>query len=194
MESKHNKLDHDIDNLADAESVEDYNSGDDASDSGSEDEEEILNSLGIECAHTLEGHAGQVLCAIPLSNNLIASGGCYIDKTIRLWDVNTGEELERMTGFTSACLKLLQLDEHTICSGHADGVINVWDIGAHRATSEAAAAAAAASADLAVGGEGKTGAESKGASKSSNAAARGGARLRHELAGHWRHKAPIVAM
>ena len=113
-------------------------------------DDELVNDLDIECVQSLEGHSGQILCIAQLSPSALATGGCYIDKTIRVWDVVTGELLSRMSGFDSSCLKLQHLDEHTLCSGHENGKLFVWDI----PTGE----------------------------------------LRHELAGHWRHRAPIVAM
>lgn len=115
---------------------------------GSDDEE--FDEIGIECTSTLEGHSGQILCMTRLSDSLIATGGCYVDKSIRVWNVHTGEQVSHMRGFTSSCLVLRGLSDDTVCSGHENGQICVWDVPSGQ--------------------------------------------LRHELAGHWRHRAPVVAM
>ncbi len=125
--------------------------GMDGAGSGDDDDDSaVVDKLGVECIQTLEGHRGQVLCLISLSDSTIASGGCYVDKTIRVWDVLLGTQLSRLSGFTASCVSLLGLDDTTLCSGHEDGNIFIWDI-----------------------------AENK---------------LRHQLAGHWRHRAPVLSL
>jgi len=89
--------------------------------------DEVFDKVGVQCRHTFSGHSGQILCVVALSDSKLATGGCYTDKTIRVWDVHSGELVARLAGFSSACLTLEGLSEQHMCSGHENGDVLVWD-------------------------------------------------------------------
>ncbi|KAK1139415.1 hypothetical protein N8T08_000778 [Aspergillus melleus] len=76
---------------------------------------------------TLEGHSDSV-CSVAFSSDgqKIVSGSD--DKTIKLWDAQTGEELRTLEGHSySVCSVAFSLDRQKIVSGSYDKTIKLWD-------------------------------------------------------------------
>lgn len=58
--------------------------------------------------------------------NILASGS--VDKTIKIWDINTGQCLQTLEGHTEDILSLVFIDDTTLASGSRDGTIRIWNI------------------------------------------------------------------
>ena len=57
----------------------------------------------------------------------IASGCC--DKTVRLWDVETGRNIKTLTGYIRDAHSVhFSPDGSTLISGGSDGAILEWDV------------------------------------------------------------------
>lgn len=70
------------------------------------------------------GHTNGVMCLQHDDNVLIT--GSY-DSTIKVWDIETGEEIRTLTGHTSG-VRCLQFDETgRLLSGSMDGTTRLWD-------------------------------------------------------------------
>jgi WD40 repeat protein len=78
------------------------------------------------CEKVLEGHIGWVCKVIELTDGQLAS--CSQDKTIRLWNMNTGE-CQVLTGHTDEVRSLVQISSNTMISGSLDNTIRVWKNG-----------------------------------------------------------------
>lgn len=86
---------------------------------------------------TLEGHTGGVACVVfSPDGKMLASGSRNsenredkkTDYTIRLWDVNTGNQKYILSGHTGRILSVVfSPDGQTLKSGSQDGSIRVWD-------------------------------------------------------------------
>jgi WD40 repeat protein len=59
-------------------------------------------------------------------SNMIASGS--YDKTIRMWDITSGQCIKTLTGHTDTVCSIIQLNNGNIASGSSDKTIRVWDI------------------------------------------------------------------
>lgn len=77
---------------------------------------------------TITGHTDEIMCLqfndhwqIPL----LATGS--YDKTIRVWNLETGECLAVLTGH-NGCIRTLQFDEKKLLSGSMDNTIKVWNL------------------------------------------------------------------
>ncbi len=75
-----------------------------------------IKSLGI--------HKGPVR-SVAINNKFIISGS--YDKTIKIWDINTGKEVETLKGHTDSVLSVAIKDDY-IVSGSSDKTIKIWDI------------------------------------------------------------------
>ena len=69
--------------------------------------------------------ANYVYTIIQLPNGNIASGG--EDKAIRVWDINTKENINTLIGHTSSVISLALLPNGLLVSGSSDSTIKVWD-------------------------------------------------------------------
>jgi WD40 repeat protein/tRNA A-37 threonylcarbamoyl transferase component Bud32 len=87
-----------------------------------------LNYIHDESLMTLRGHEGQVNCAIfsPNGRRIITCGD---DKTIKLWDLTTGQQLMTFRGHSSSIYALaVSPDGKHIASGSNEGIIKLWDV------------------------------------------------------------------
>jgi hypothetical protein len=77
---------------------------------------------------TLRGHTNEVLSlAITADGKTLVSGS--LDKTIKLWDLATGEEQATLKGHTRGVISVsIAADSKTLASGSADGTIKLWDL------------------------------------------------------------------
>lgn len=78
----------------------------------------------------LKGHTGRVMC-LQFNENLshpafpVLISGSY-DRTVRVWNLETGAELHCLRGHTRA-IRCLQFDEAKLITGSMDSTIKVWD-------------------------------------------------------------------
>ncbi|KAK4081539.1 uncharacterized protein Triagg1_2280 [Trichoderma aggressivum f. europaeum] len=81
-----------------------------------------------QCIKTLEGHQGCVSSAVFSPNSsLIASASK--DKTIRLWNVNTGECIEEFKGHSESVKSVVfSHDSLSVLSGSQDTTVRLWCI------------------------------------------------------------------
>lgn len=89
--------------------------------------------------HTLTGHIDKV-CAVDVSrfSSRHVVSAAY-DRTIKVWDLNKGY-CNNTIIFPSNCNALsFSMDGQTICSGHVDGNLRLWDIQTGKLLSEVAA-------------------------------------------------------
>ncbi|MBW4610813.1 MAG: NACHT domain-containing protein [Hassallia sp. WJT32-NPBG1] len=76
---------------------------------------------------TLHGHTCEVSTLAFIENEQIASGS--YDRTIRIWDIITGQCLRILRGHTGFIFSLTcSPDAKTLASGSADNTIKLWDI------------------------------------------------------------------
>lgn len=89
--------------------------------------------------HTLTGHRDKV-CAVDaskVSSRYVVSAA--YDRTIKVWDLQRGY-CNNTILFHSNCNALcFSMDGQTICSGHGDGHLRLWDINTGKLLSEVAA-------------------------------------------------------
>jgi WD40 repeat protein len=79
----------------------------------------------------LASNTGLGVSALAFSpdGKILASGDCYTDPDIRLWDVATGSEIGRMLGHQAWVSSLAFLpDGKRLVSSSADQTIRVWDV------------------------------------------------------------------
>ncbi|CAM8958641.1 unnamed protein product [Rhodiola kirilowii] len=86
----------------------------------------------IQPLRILAGHLSDVDCVRWHENcNYIATGSS--DKTVRLWDVQSGECVRIFIGHRSMILSLaMSPDGRYMASGDEDGTINMWDLSSGR--------------------------------------------------------------
>lgn len=71
----------------------------------------------------LKGHTNGVTC-LQLEDNILASGS--YDATIKIWNVETGEEIRTLRGH-QAGIRALQFDDTKLISGSLDHTIKIWN-------------------------------------------------------------------
>jgi WD40 repeat protein len=89
----------------------------------------LINTSTWECDHKLPGHKGWVgTVTFNHKDNLLATGG--EDKTIRLWNSETGELKQALTGHQASIRGLAFPIENsqTLLSGGEDQSVKLWDI------------------------------------------------------------------
>ena len=74
-------------------------------------------------ARVFKGHSNGVLCLQFDEHNLVT--GSY-DATIKIWDIETGEEIRTLRGHTSG-IRCLQFDGTKLISGSIDKSLKVWN-------------------------------------------------------------------
>lgn len=70
-----------------------------------------------------KGHKNGVMC-LQFDDNILATGS--YDATIKIWDIETGEELRTLRGHTSG-IRALQFDDTKLISGSLDRTLRVWN-------------------------------------------------------------------
>lgn len=70
-----------------------------------------------------KGHTNGVMC-LQFDDNILATGS--YDATIKIWDIETGEELRTLQGHTSG-IRALQFDDTKLISGSLDRTLKVWN-------------------------------------------------------------------
>ena len=81
---------------------------------------------------TLKGHAGSVtdVCFSPDGKQLVSAS---IDRTVKVWNAETGEEVRSLTGHTGPVLGVcFSPDGKRLASASVDRTIKVWDTAAWR--------------------------------------------------------------
>jgi len=82
----------------------------------------------FECLHTFEGHSRGVY-SVAISPNGKTIVSCSADKTIKVWDIETGACLRTLGGHSSNVGSVaIAPDGKTIVTGSWDNTIKVWDI------------------------------------------------------------------
>jgi hypothetical protein len=99
-------------------------------------EQDILASAAIWERRTLQGHAGRVtsVADCPDGRTLCCASA---DRTLRVWDVKTGQERATLQGHASAVWSVaFSADGKSLASGSEDGTVKLWDVasGRERAT------------------------------------------------------------
>ncbi|KAM7183934.1 hypothetical protein V8F33_013284 [Rhypophila sp. PSN 637] len=72
---------------------------------------------------TLKGHTNGVTC-LQMDDNIVASGS--YDATIKIWNVETGEEVRTLRGH-QAGIRALQFDDSKLISGSLDNTVKIWN-------------------------------------------------------------------
>ncbi|KAE8390073.1 putative E3 ubiquitin ligase complex SCF subunit sconB [Aspergillus alliaceus] len=70
-----------------------------------------------------KGHTNGVMC-LQFEDNILATGS--YDATIKIWDTETGEELQTLRGHESG-IRCLQFDDTKLISGSMDRSLKVWN-------------------------------------------------------------------
>jgi len=86
----------------------------------------IISRKRWECTHSLTGHSSSV-CSVAISpeEDCIASGS--FDKTVKLWDIQTGELLHTLIKHTKPVLSVVfRPDGKILASGSVDDTIELW--------------------------------------------------------------------
>ncbi|WP_293154850.1 WD40 repeat domain-containing protein [Microcoleus sp. bin48.metabat.b7b8b9.023] len=81
-----------------------------------------------QCVHTLHGHSSSVTSVvITPDGQTIVSGSS--DSTIKLWNLNTGEEIHTLAGHSQGVTSItLSPDGQTLASGSKDATIKLWNL------------------------------------------------------------------
>ncbi|MDD7589908.1 MAG: hypothetical protein SPJ75_05155, partial [Candidatus Onthomorpha sp.] len=85
------------------------------------------NKDKVVCLKTLEGHSEDILSVAysPDGTKIVSGSG---DKTIKIWDANTGERLKTLKGHSSWVSSVAYSPDGTkIISGSADETVKIWD-------------------------------------------------------------------
>jgi F-box and WD-40 domain protein MET30 len=69
------------------------------------------------------GHSNGVTC-LQFRDNILATGS--YDSTIKIWDIETGQEVRTLVGHASG-IRALQFDDKKLISGSLDHTIKIWD-------------------------------------------------------------------
>lgn len=73
---------------------------------------------------TFKGHTNGVTCLQIWDDTTLATGS--YDNTIKIWDLETGEEVRTLTGHTRG-IRSLQMDDHKLLSASLDGTVKFWN-------------------------------------------------------------------
>ena len=87
------------------------------------------STKSLELLKTLKtkNYYSKYVLSLQLKNNLVVSGSK--DKTVRIWDIETGQCLRKMEGHTSY-VTCVRFDDKRIVSASKDKTIKMWDLAA----------------------------------------------------------------
>lgn len=71
-----------------------------------------------------KGHSNGVTCLQIWDDTTLATGS--YDNTIKIWDLETGQEVRTLTGHTRG-IRSLQMDDNKLLSASLDGTVKVWN-------------------------------------------------------------------
>lgn len=72
---------------------------------------------------TFNGHQNGITC-LQFNDGILATGS--YDATIKIWDIDTGQEIRTLTGHDMG-IRTLQFDDNKLISGSLDKTIKVWN-------------------------------------------------------------------
>ena len=86
--------------------------------------------------HTLNGHTDKVhaCCCSPADSRRCVSSGA--DRMIRVWDLHRGINSSNMICMSTCFSLCLSVEGGTMCSGHFNGTVRIWDISKHSQATE----------------------------------------------------------
>jgi len=85
-----------------------------------------IKDWGENLQHRLRGHTDTVWCMeFNASGEWLCSGST--DKTVRIWDTTTGEQLGCIYGHADAVRSVIFVHEHVIASASDDHTVRLWD-------------------------------------------------------------------
>merc|ERR1719468_337630 len=87
----------------------------------------IWNVQGRCCVATLEGHGRPVTGLAALYDGMRLASTAK-DRTVRVWDVESGEVLTTLVGHLSFTLCAVPLAAPLLVSGSSDRTLRVWDM------------------------------------------------------------------
>lgn len=99
----------------------------------------VWDSGTSQIRHTLTGHKDKVssVDASKVSSRHIVSAA--YDQTIKAWDLKRGHCISTITLPSNCNALCISMDGQTLCSGHVDGNLRLWDFQTGKLISEAAA-------------------------------------------------------
>lgn len=99
----------------------------------------IWNADSGRLNHTLKGHDDKV-CAVDTSkvSRFHVVSAAY-DHTIKVWDLHKGNCINTITFHSNCSAICFSIDGQTICSGHVDGSLRLWNVQTGKLLSEVAA-------------------------------------------------------
>ena len=91
--------------------------------------ERITDNKRLNWSRTLQGHSSEILAvAFSPEGRTVLTGS--EDKTAKLWNIKTGEELQTFKSHTSVVNAVaFSPDGQTVLTGSGDGTAKLWDIG-----------------------------------------------------------------
>ncbi|KAF1943309.1 sulfur metabolite repression control protein-like protein SconB [Clathrospora elynae] len=72
---------------------------------------------------TFKGHTNGVMC-LQFDNQVLITGS--YDATVKVWDIQTGQEIRTLAGHTQG-IRCLQFDDSKLITGSLDGTMKVWN-------------------------------------------------------------------
>jgi len=87
----------------------------------------IINIDSGQALMTLKGHADCVKSILYFAEKDKLLSASW-DKTLKVWDLKTGEEKKTLTGHTDWVMCLIPVSKNQVVSGSVDDTIKFWDI------------------------------------------------------------------